>query len=435
MTTLCFARSFLDRHFAGRASFMRRVTVILMPRTRSTVTIDNVAGPFKWYYYFNAPPGTEALNESFHNYGTKTIVDTVTPDYTSLVNSGQFLPINPVTIVTNELTLESYHSGTMDYTGTAYPTVRHYWGELIGEFSPASIDPYVLSSSKQDLVVIKALSEAKTADWDVLVFLGELRETRQLLDNFVLRINNTGRRLANRAWRYERNRARRQKRPYSFRKAVEKFNELWLEARYGWRPLVYEILAICKALRHKTKNKMTRRSAQIIVDLAEVVVGTPFDNGQCRFEGQMERVGKARYRAVCFYKDNMGAVGSNPVIAGWQLKRLSFVVDWFIDITSWLTAISPREGYSGLGISVSATAEYTDTFTQQGMSTHIPPFDTTVSLTPLKKVRKVRSYQRGPYTGVPLPSINVNLNPMKWYDLVALALQGQRDVHTILLRP
>jgi hypothetical protein len=184
-----------------------------------------------------------------------------------------------------------------------------------------------------------------------------------------------------------------------------------------------------KALYHHKKNALSRKAATHLVDLTDSASNFS-DYGTVRADRTIARTGVAKYRAVVFYKDDMGAMGANPVITAWQITRFSFVIDWFCDVSSWLQAISPREGYTELGISVSSVLDYSEMDTQYysaGSSGNM-----SVSVQPRMVQTTVRKYERLAYTGFPLPTVQVRLNPYKILDLAALAIQARSDVFKIL---
>lgn len=405
-----------------------------MARVRSTTYPNVVKGPYLWkQVYTESGATTTLITDTFTETGSKSITDTVTADFGPKVRSGQFLPINSCSISEIKTLLKSPNAGSMT-TPISGPTLRVISGQHCTVLSPAALPAFVPESTKVDLAVINALASAKAADWDVLTFLGELDDVGRLFSNNVRRISGLGRKIARKAKRRELNRSRRQRRPFSSEKAVRTFNRMWLEARYAWRPLVFDVQSALKALRHKSGNPLSRKTASVVHQIKVDYAGVPFDNVNIRYEGRTERRGSCRYRAVVFYDDQMGALGTNPVITAYELTRFSFLFDWFINVGRWLQAISPREGYTGLGISVSVSTDYRDTYYQKGTNSLSPGRDFNVSMTDLVIERHVRSYERYAYTGVPMPSINVRLNSLKFVDLVALVIENSGTVRKILFK-
>ena len=420
----------------------------LMSRTRSTNFVDDYHGPFDWSQYDTYGNKSGTLVTDYQDTHEKVIVDSVTPGYYKLVKTGGFLPINSVEISSVRYRFYGAHSGSANYKTAPSPGgVVGYSGSFYYPIGSTHLDPAVIDSDKVDLVVIHALASAKEPDFDVLTFFGEFGDTVRLFKATFGRFTKVSSRIAKKA----RHRAdmkaykekllelrRRgifvtpqQKRAVKLasradrKSVIDEFNQLWLEARYGWRPLVYDVQSLMSLLKDKADNELASKSAQLAVNLS-AEESSVLDNGNIRYERTVTRTGTATYHAKVYYKDHMSAIGANPIITAYELTRFSFVMDWFINVGSWLQAMSPREGYTELGISTSVKFDYTDTFIQtcsEGSGhTH------NVSLTPSELRTNVLKYVRNPYSSIPLPHVNVNLNPFKVLDLIALLLGGRRTV-------
>jgi hypothetical protein len=282
-------------------------------------------------------------------------------------------------------------------------------------------------SSDIDHVVIKALAAAKRPDFDLLTFAAEFRQTLSLLSDTYSRFFTLSEKVARRAARREVRNSRKRQRPYDPKKALELFFRLWLEARYGWRPLLYDIQGMVKAVGHVNQSGIARRSARHVVPI-EVSGTTTGGSADVNWSVEREQVGECRFRAVVFHQSDMSPIGVNPVLTIWEVTKYSFVIDWFIDIGSWLTAITPRIGYNELGVSVSWDIDYTEIVTTTLSSTS----NWTNGYGPQIVKRTVKQYTRHPYTGVPVPSIQVNLNKLKVLDLIGLVFQHQSKMSRIL---
>lgn len=419
-----------------------------MSRTRTTTTNGTYHGLFDWSQYDTYGNKSYTFNSDYQDYRVKTIVDTVTPGYFKLVKTGGFLPINSAQIGTVQYNLQSPHSGSANYKATPSPGgVVGYSGTFHYPVGATVLSPAVIDSSKVDLVVIQALASAKEPDFDVLTFIGEFGDTVRLFKATFNRFAKVSSRIAKKATRRADRRAvkdyladlrnrgvsltpaqrsaiKRSKRAKR-RDIIAEFNQLWLEGRYGWRPLVYDVQSLMTLLRKKAENNLARKSAQLVVDL-DGTESSVLDNGAIRYERTVTRIGTATYHCRVFYQDHMSSIGANPIITAYELTRFSFVMDWFINVGAWLQAMSPREGFTELGISTSVKFDYKDLFVQtcsEGYNhTH------NVSLSDAVLVTSVLKYVRDPYSSIPLPHVNVNLNPLKVLDLFALLYQGRRGV-------
>lgn len=400
-----------------------------MTRVRERTTDVNVLG-LDWTAVDSVGAFVSNYHSDFTSYNHKRIADVVTPHYGDLVKSGAFLPINPVDIRTDEVTLQQSQSGTMtrkDGGGPGVPTVYSGgFNYLVGSsgFSDPAID-----SDFVDNVVIKALASAKTADFDVTTFIGEFGDTIHLFRSVLHRFFGIGRRVARLSRRRVLKRVGKGRRA-TRAQLVTEFNKLWLEGRYGWRPLVYDAQSLLSLLTEKTANPLARKTGRLVKDINDDSSTTSI-GGTTGYTVSFHREGTQTYYATVFYRDAMSHIGSNPVVTAYELTKFSFVCDWFIDVGSWLRAISPREGYHEIGISVSVVDEFNDIATQVAYEGSSHTFS--VAMTDHVAVTHCRRLRRFPYDGlIPLPHIHVNLNPLKVMDLIALVVTNRRRVLSVL---
>lgn len=404
-----------------------------MSRTRSTVDINVPQGPYTWIEYNKLGGVRSTLVTNFTHVKDRVITDNITPDYLGKLSRGEFLPINEVVITTTETRCVSPSSGSYSHknpaslSNTASASFSGSWYALI---SGATLPSVTISQADIDAVVIKAMASAKEPVWDALTFLGELPETIRYIAKRIRSVNRIARKVAQRAKRKEIRRSKRKKVSYDPKKALEYFTALWLESRYAIRPLVYDVQSMLALLRHKSNAFMQRKSARLTKSVTASAGPSVSDNGIYRYTLTRERVGECRLRAVVFYKGDMSPIGANPVIAGWELTRLSFVADWFVNVGAWIQALSPRVGYDQLGVSVSTVLDYNE-LTKQ-VASEGSGHTWNVNVTDINVVKNIKTYHRWSYTGVPLPSIQINLNAFKVVDLISLALQSQKDVLKIL---
>lgn len=117
----------------------------------------------------------------------------------------------------------------------------------------------------------------------------------------------------------------------------KKTAELWLEFQYGWKPFVGSIYDIC--------DKEFPPNPEIYIN---EVMTRPFYETR----GNMSTDG--RYRSTCSFlvqmqsplhasAEKLGLM--NPVSIAWELVPFSFVVDWFIPISTYLQNLTVFNGY------------------------------------------------------------------------------------------
>lgn len=117
--------------------------------------------------------------------------------------------------------------------------------------------------------------------------------------------------------------------------SLKRIAEMWLELRYGIRPLIYSAEASLKILQElgnkskyieSRKKKTITRPSPLNQDIQETLTL------RCLIRRQYK------------YSDLIGELGSkfisaDPIVTAWELTALSFVVDWVFDIGSFLSAI------------------------------------------------------------------------------------------------
>lgn len=214
----------------------------------------------------------------------------------------------------------------------------------------------------------------------------------------------------------------------------------WLEYRYGWRPLLYDMASHQEAL-----TEILDRSDRIrkVADLSDFTVSTELSGdqiggvhisnvGSCYAYGNAVAVPK-RVGAFAgyFFRIDPQLVNSsmywlgfqNPLSVAWELVPYSFVVDWFANTSDYLTSVGSfpafvrdPQGYLSTSRSWVVTAETTHKTWSGGYS----PTDTcNQSLLSWEIIDFTRELIKpGDYVGL---KVDVNLSVSKGIDLFALA--------------
>lgn len=214
--------------------------------------------------------------------------------------------------------------------------------------------------------------------------------------------------------------------------------QLELEYRYGWTPLVLDIVDSLKALYETTRRaEATKRDFTRVYEskTAELSRSTNLTSskGGGVFTGTLVMTHKVEIKAYAKYTlSNMNGFANRlndfgifdiPVLA-WELATLSFVIDWFVPIGDWLSAATPKVGVevieSGVVIASGKTVVrtitgYTPDCTTSGCWIEPPfPIGATDSFVATGKSRSL---------GLPvplLPPTEVKLNFSRLVDAVAL---------------
>lgn len=124
----------------------------------------------------------------------------------------------------------------------------------------------------------------------------------------------------------------------------------WLEYQYGWKPLVQDVFGAAEEV-----NRVLPETFRVIV------TGHDYDSGQksvtpsragcgteVRFTSAQTRCRfDVTYQIKPTVLQQLGNLGSlNPVSLAWELVPYSFVIDWMIDIGSYLRNLETAALYS-----------------------------------------------------------------------------------------
>jgi hypothetical protein len=199
---------------------------------------------------------------------------------------------------------------------------------------------------------------------------------------------------------------------------------IWLEGRYGWRTLAYDMQSVGKALdglynrseffkktvgSDASFSDIVSKDVSINIATAHNVITTSYD---------------VSFRGFAVTKTKTPSFGGSVVTTAWELLPLSFVLDWFVDTGSKLSYISQipflPKLVSGYGYKVTATKTISTTTSQDSGRVKIGgvwyQLDSNVASSTSTATYKVRK----PHTPNIIPNIRVNLDGYKISDLVAL---------------
>lgn len=118
----------------------------------------------------------------------------------------------------------------------------------------------------------------------------------------------------------------------------------WLEMRYGWTPLLYDVYGSAEAaayLLHANKRdlKITGHYGvdQEVIPASPSYVASGKAGVHCRHDHWYE-IENETIRNL----NSLGLV--NPASIAWELTPFSFVVDWFLPVGDWLESFSALSG-------------------------------------------------------------------------------------------
>lgn len=115
----------------------------------------------------------------------------------------------------------------------------------------------------------------------------------------------------------------------------------WLQYRYGWRILAYDIEDMSEALSNlgEKQNDIIREASgfnrEVRNDFTRV-----YDFSSSVDTYSLLESGTVEIRGLVIADFTRNPIRLNPVTTAWELMTLSFVVDWFLDIGTSLEAMS-----------------------------------------------------------------------------------------------
>lgn len=193
----------------------------------------------------------------------------------------------------------------------------------------------------------------------------------------------------------------------------------WLELRYGWRTLAFEMQDIEKAFSKATGRKFSRASAgQSVSWVTETYTISNLTEFTQHMYSKTEYQMNSRGRIV--------VVGDLPrfrvdvIKTAWEVTRLSFVLDWFLNVGNWIDSvqfvIGERAYTAGFGSQIEVS--------YHGWRNFVPGAGYVMLQTKASAYRKALIQRREPASIPLIPLFSLNLDRWKIVDLLALFVQA-----------
>lgn len=430
-------------------------------RLRETVERWDIPSPrlFNQHTYtlYNRSTGAFVLNEGtpYAMQRVKSIEDVSTPNFKALQKCGEFLPPNPTTIITKSVYalpgyVEIYRDSNPNigkgflWVGNTKPDYHgnNWW------------DPHweELDQARLDSVELAAAAKAVGQRWDVLTSLAEMRETLGTIAILGKRLNNTVAKIYRTQREVRRN-------PWKF------FQGEWLQARYGIRPIVYDIASAIDTYYNWALEVQWVKGRAQEVENSTKLISSVSKSGPLSSEWTVERrmLMQRTYRSAAY----VGVEGSrlnrrlqlDLAVTAYELIPLSFVLDQFIDFGAYVQTLGPqlRMEYLGRQISVRDDVSFEERWHSPTMSRPggvyfdpsrpLPGYEYDYAQAEFEGLGKLSSpspnssgvlvqrYQRWPVAGpLPLPSVSLPTDWMFHLDLLAIFVKGKGDVHRLARR-
>lgn len=401
-------------------------------RVRSDSQIYAQPGSFKWWNSSGVPSNHYS---GFQNITLpKSMSDEVSPGYFAKKRRGEVLPVNPMSLTKKEITSLSNSVATWDYVYSGTTIGRYQFsGDLamICWYQASNYDfpPWsgsIPSWPDGNALLTEALANARSRGFDVLTFAAEFRKTIDLISRFRTRTLNRAQTVA-----------RRTADALDFESA---FAETWLEARYGWRILAYDIAQInetldkLKSLRspyvrgYASDTNTAERTIQSVTSPAPIIK-YPVRSQLAYVAGYATGSLTQEYERTTRAGTLLEAVVSDlleidPLVTAWEVIPFSFIVDWFTNIGDLATAYSPfaTENLLDAWITNRETIRTTGVYTTSSGSQGSSNFNLTSGSNTYTRVHEDVSYERIKATPSANLSFQLNLDAAKLTDLYAVFL-------------
>lgn len=283
----------------------------------------------------------------------ETMDDVEITNFHQLLKSGSDLPVNPMhqqkTVVLSE-------PNRLEFLQNGYARASYSYLGYIGDLSPVRYSGGVIKPEShiyrlaapawpdESQLLTSALAEARQAGLDVATMLAEYNKTLGLIADFALNIRRRASKIL-------------KKRNI---KTYREFLDAWMEYRYGWRILYYDLVAIQESISILDGSKdMPRRftsydentnsvysaystpAPYIIVPNGDYAIKKRMDGKVTGHLTRRDEVVRS-VRAGVGMKYLVDLPGSfDPLMTAWEIVPFSFIADWFINIGDTIGAFSP----------------------------------------------------------------------------------------------
>lgn len=306
----------------------------------------------------NLPPaGTPALTETdffVAKSGTSNQTwDIVTPNFRKRMAAGEIIvnayenrKVTRLTTGDGVITRANtaWPNGTFQKSTRIGPQLQKILGGAIMDGATETLQSYYRLTNDQvaqakALAATKAFNEVSRGEAELLVMLGELRKTVQLLKNPLGNLKS----LLDKAHLDK----MRDKRPWvRLLTLTDYISDAWLKYRYGFKPVIYDLQGVVEAIeadrekmRHIARGTEYRQATTFSTHVQSH--GDLDTNWQETVLDEYHVKCGLIYQAKMQPNDSFGFNLRSLLGAAWELTPFSFVVDWFLNVGPFLGALHP----------------------------------------------------------------------------------------------
>jgi hypothetical protein len=321
---------------------------------------------------------------------------------------------------------------------------KYYDYTSTGEYAIADIFPYLdinstaVISDLTDLAVTQAWANIDSSKVMELVCLAEFDKT---IDGLKMLLKSVCKVIA---YAYTAHKHALKSRRYG-KELFTELKDIYMQARYGLRPLYYDVKGILAAYNTDKTNQKTRQTYRVYQDYTdtdsdsfESLWGTKYVQTYYKNANRSSSIHTTVRAGVLTQLDIL----TNNKLAGidliaesaWELVPFSFIVDWFFNVGSLISSWAPNVGAQTLASWVTVDELKTQTIT--GCSSRVVNNNTSSmratsgSMGYYGTAQKVtHTVTREPEPRRPtLPVLDVNLDPLKLLDLGIIAAQIRKRI-------
>jgi hypothetical protein len=322
-----------------------------------------------------------------------------TPGWRKMRNSGAILPMTRWyrTEVDAEVTSSERYWCDVNNRKKKYVNYWRSWPDL--QLMQASWFRDRMDEPDLEYFVQQAAAAIYSKGWDAGTFLAEIGQLRRMLSGVGKKIDDLSR-----------------------GRLPDELHNLWLEGRYGWRTLMYDIQDLREVLSSTNERRSRYREQK-----GATLTGTYNDSLSSSSSGitvldEYDISYTVNARGVVIADIDVPDFQFNPITTAWEVTRLSFVVDWLLNVGQALEAAS----FTLMAKDYKACGGFKADFSLTGQS-RLTSKGTNVSATHNADWNASATIiSREPMSVSSLPRMKLRLNEWKVIDLLALVRQRLR---------
>jgi len=382
------------------------------PGFRTQNSWNNTTTPF---------PGSQSVTQVADVFGTKSRTSVVTPSFSLRRSTGR-LPENVFQYA--EIMQTARRGSYLQVTGPGFFHDIQYVKVvgIIGSFIGSAPSFLSVSSLLEDNVRADMMDKIRDVGFDTGTFVGEFRETAEMFKTFSVALSSA----IKAARRRDPNGVIR---ALGIPKGSVDIANVWLLLMYGIRPFISDLSSAAKALEDglvkeryvMVSGRKTFQDTQIVTSGA---LNSPSGLVSTSWTYKVDVSGRVKYSVTSSAKASLVSLGlTNPLSVGWELTKLSFVIDWAIGVGSWLGQLDATFGKQ---FDCGSITSFTKTIGQQSVTIRYVVSDAQIVSDQTASYEYV-TVARNPLVTWPITWLPVLKDPTSIFHIVTgLALLRQR---------